>query len=222
MWQDYRFESVEDQQKFIVPINRETEKIYYNLRMIVDNRGIETEPRAWRVSKVNRLTSNGLVNVTLAQDRFDQFKDWIEREDPEDPTSKIIGMWANGRAYIPQKPPADHEIVIPSADRSEITYSGKKPVIKVGGSYKKFSVVFYEQNEVVGYQDSTWAFTIKLPSGETVDATDLVSVLETETDGTIKVKYVGDDTYLGNILVITNTATTGTITSTCEVEITGL
>lgn len=220
MWQDYHIESPEDQQKFLLPLNKDTEKLYYNQRMIIDNRGIQTEPRAWQMTKVNRLTSNGIAVFTMKQDRFDQHKDWIEREDQNDPTSKIIGMWADGLQFVPQPPPGDKEVPIPLEIHAKISFSGT-PVVKLGGSYKKFKVVVYKGVEEIPYEGGAWSFMIKLPDGTLVDATPYLSVRDTDESGAIKIKYIGDDTYLGNVLVLTNTTTEGT-KSTCEVEITGL
>ena len=58
--------------------------------MIIDAK-VETEPRCWRVTKIDRIAPNGLVMTTLAQDRFDQIHDYIEH----DKYDNIIGMWAD-------------------------------------------------------------------------------------------------------------------------------
>jgi hypothetical protein len=51
-------------------MTRETETLFYNIRMIIDAK-VETEPRAWLISKVNRISPNGICRVTLTQDNFD-------------------------------------------------------------------------------------------------------------------------------------------------------
>ena len=89
------------------------------------------EPRAWKISKINRINSNGVILATLAQDLFDQHKDYIEYEDENDPSS-IQGMYAD--YYADGLIPSDYQEKTPKF-RLEITYPGK-PEIKIGGNYK--------------------------------------------------------------------------------------
>ena len=117
---------MEDQQKFIVPLNRDSETLYHNIRMIIDAK-VETEPVAWLISKIKRLAPNGLCRVTLTQDKFDQHKDYIERDED----GKIIGMWCN---YFDDVPVYESNKKDEYDNKSEILYSGLKPELKVGGS----------------------------------------------------------------------------------------
>ena len=43
---DFKIQSPEDQQKFIVPLNRDSETLFYSQRMIIDN-NVLTEPRVF-------------------------------------------------------------------------------------------------------------------------------------------------------------------------------
>lgn len=205
VWTDFKTESVEDQQKFILPLTRNTEKLFYNQRMIVDNK-VLTEPRAWRISKINRINQNGTVLVTLYQDIFDQNKDYIELDE----YGNVIGMWAD---YYLQPINPDPEDV--STIYSVITYSSKAQ-LKIGGSYKKFTVTFYDNEEEVGFEPGAWSYTI---DGE--DASSLISEIAGESDNQIKVKFIGDESYLDKQLVITYTSDSG-VTSSVTVDIIGL
>ena len=215
MWVDYKIETIEDQQKFIVPLNSITELLYYNQRMIIDNkvdvlRG--AEPRTWQISKVNRLNSNGLVLVTLTQEQFNPHTDFIEYEDPEDP-STIVGMWAD---YFTNdgSTPTD-ETPIEDNVRSVITYVGKAS-IKVGGSYKKLTVTFYDGDEPVGFRLGQWAFAI-----DGVDASSLIQTDSTDIEqNQIKVKFTGSEDYMGKTLTVSYSSTTG-IVSSVDILITG-
>lgn len=189
---------MEDQQKFLVPLNDETEKIYYNQRMIIDNK-VKTEPRTWQVTKVNRLNSFGLCLVTLAQHKFNEHTDYIELDDK----GNVIGMWAD--YYSSNITPSDYE---PQTEEltAEITYSGLEPQIKIGGSYKKFTIVF-DDGET---HDGTWSFEIN-----SQDASDLVKTI---VDGqTIKVKFIGDIEYLNQILIISYTTESSTYSVQVEI-----
>ena len=206
----------EDQQKFIVPLNELTEKLYYNIRMIIDNKidvKSGNEPRAWKVSKVNRINSNGTLLVTLAQDKFNSHTDYIEYEDDSDPSS-IIGMWAD---YF------SNDGVTPSDDKpvdvnihSEIQYVGK-PNIKVGGSYKKFTVIFYDGDKVIDHKLGHWSFSI-----DGVDASSLVQTDNTDVDDNqIRVRFIGSEDYMGKTLKVEYSSTTG-IVSSVDILITGV
>ena len=219
----YKITSIEDQQKFIVPLNDITEHLWYNQRMIIDAK-VSTEPRAWEISKINRISPNGLVKVTLAQDNFDQNNDYIER----DINGNIIGMWADYYNTVikeEQKINADENIT----HYSSITYSGIKPQIKIGGSYKKFTVNFYDSNnsEEIEFKNGNWKFFIR-NKDETIteaqDGSDIVQFLDTASDlneNQIKVKFIGDSSYIGNILIISYIDELGG-QSIVEMEIMGL
>lgn len=213
VWQDYKVESVEDQQKFIVPLNRETEKLYYDQRMIVDAR-VLTEPRTWRITKVNRISPNGLVRITLAQDRFNHHTDYIEK----DIDGNVIGFWAN---YYDNGDVTPIAPIIPSSKiYSIITCSGLKPDIKAGGNYKKFTVTFYNEDEVIQYRTGHWTYTI-----DGVDVSSKITTLDS-TESTdvainqVKAKLEADDNLIGKILIVGFESNDG-IKSEMEINIVG-
>lgn len=206
IWSDYKQTTVEDQQKFIVPINRDTERLYYDQRMIIDA-PVLTEPRTWEISKINRISANGLVHVTLAQNKFNQHTDFIEVNDE----GNVIGMWAD--YYSSAVIPVDVESII----NCNISFSGIKPEIKVHGGYKKFTVNFCGKN----FESGKWNFYI-----DREDASGLVQTLSRSDsneleENQIKVKFIGSDDYLGKVLTVKYTSDSG-ITSALDVSITSL
>ena len=205
IWLDYKITSVEDQQKFIVPLTRTTEQLFYNQRMIVDNK-VFTQPRAWQISKVNRISQNGTVLITLKQDSFDQNRDYIEK----DANGNIIGMWADYFAESHQPAPKVEDTIY-----SVITYLAK-PQIKVAGSYKKLTVTFYKNGEVDEWRNGTWKFTI-----DGLDASSLVSTLPGDDGSQIKVRFDGGDTYIDKTLIASYETPDG-IVSSVNLEIVGL
>ena len=66
---------MENQTKAALPLNRISEDIFYDKRMILEPLGIETEPVVWKISKVERASSNGILMLTFAQDLYDEHKD---------------------------------------------------------------------------------------------------------------------------------------------------
>lgn len=208
VWMDYKFEDVQNQSKAMLPMNEITEKLYYNQRMILS--APIPEPIVWRISKVETTAPFGINRITLYQDKFDQFKDYIEYDDD----GYVIGMWADYYEYNVE-PKEDEDTI-----ETKIVFSGYKPQIKVGGSYKKFSLISVtEEGETVPESIGNWRFYID--DVEVFD--DIVTTLTHESSGDvdenqIKVKFIGGDDYLGKILKVTNDSTSSFI----EVDIVGL
>lgn len=213
----YRVTQTEDVQKFIIPANSLSEQIYYNQRFLLDNRvdvNNGAEPRAWKITKINRISSNGVILATLAQDEFNPHTDYVEYEDPTDP-STIVGMWANyygDSGVTPTEPTVPQDTVY-----ATITSSGVSPALKVGGGYKKYSVNFFENEEPADFRRGNWSYII-----DGNDATTLLSFSEAVEQNQIKIKFVGDDTYIGKILMLSYTTANGDVTATLEVPIMGL
>ena len=110
-------------------------------------------------------------------------------------------MWANywQSTNLPTDNPLDPDPQI-FGNYAEITYSGTEPHIKVGGSYKKLTLTYYNSNEVLKDQTpGNWSYFI-----DDTDATDLVKVLETEDPNIIKIKFLGNEDYIGKVLTIKN------------------
>ena len=197
VWRDNKSETVEDQQKFLIPLNRITENFWYNQRLLIDNKVNQPECRAWRVSKVNRTSFNGLVLVTLVQDHFNKDTDYIEK----DAQGNTIALWAN--LFSEPVEPVDYEPLPdePVADYGVITYVGANE-IKVGGSYKRIGIQFYDKDEQpIEYKAGTWSFKI---DGVSVQ----LDVVTASLDGSqIKVKIPKDGKYINKILTIIHTVT---------------
>ena len=200
----YKIQSVQDQQQFAVPLNDITETLFYNHRMIIDSRlyNPDAEPRGWLISKINRISPNGIVRITLAQDTFDQRNDYIEKDED----GNIIGMWANYWNSNVEPEPILPDVVAPDDEQSEsvtstITCSGK-PQFKIGGSAKTFTVTYYDEEgqELLDHTPGTWQFFID--NDEL--SPELFNLIQ---DGNkVKVKFLGDDSYIGKIVTITNTS----------------
>lgn len=222
IWIKYNIEKVEDQSVFILPLTRKTECLYYNMRMIIDNK-VLTEPRTWKITKVNRLDANGLTKITLAQDRFDSHKDYIELDD----NGNVIGMWADYFTEGQLLPEPYEDIEEPVELHSEVTYAGVAPELKVKGSYKKLTVKFYQNGEEMPFASSSWSFAIK--DGDIITPLpDYSEYLVVSTEGLtnqqIKIKFIGDASNIGKVIIVTNTASVyGTVVeSSTELDIKSL
>ena len=202
VWQDYRIETVEDQQKIILPLNRDTEHLYYNLRCVIDS-GVLTEPRAWHISKINRISPNGLVRITFAQDRYDEHTDFIETEIDELGRERVVAMWADYYKY-----PDIRDKKVPAKIHGEITCSGTNSILKVGGGYKTLTIQFYKDSDPISYIQGNWDYSI-----DGVDVSSMISEKTTTEDNQIKIKFTGSDEYIDKILTVTHVTADNITTS---------
>ena len=194
-----------------MPYNNITKYFGYNHRIIISPD--MPEPLAWRVSKVEPFASRGTILYTFKQDVYDDHHDYIEKNDD----GKIIGMWADyySETNLPTDIPIQPD---PSStgNYAEITYAGVEPHIKVNGGYKAVTITYYNSNETLNDQTpGEWSYWI-----DDTNVSDLIKVLETESPNTIKVKFLGDEEYLGNVLTIKNTR--DTIVAELRLEIVAL
>lgn len=195
IWLDRIFETPDNITKAILPYNEISKTLFYNTRILITV-DLPT-PLVWRVSKVEPFASRGNILYTFKEDIFDEHHDYIECNNDGD----VIGMWAD---YYNEDnlPTEDTDESIPKDDGNyaEITYAGAEPHIKVNGSYKKVTITYYNSNEVI--EDQTpgdWSYWI-----DDAEVSELIKVLETESPNSIKIKFLGDEEYLGNVLVIKN------------------
>lgn len=197
----YKITSVENQKIVWLPTNDITKTIFYDQRLAIS---IERDvPVVWACSKVEETNVKGISRYTFKQDRYDQHKDYIEK----DPEGNLIGIWCN---YFDNgvKPISPDESV--SDKHAEITYSGVKKELKIGGSYKKFNVTFYKGEEETPFEVGTWNYKI-----DGKDATPLLNILTNATSkdvelNQVKIKFLGDDGFIGKVLHISYDSHTGT------------
>lgn len=194
LWLDRVFETPDNITKAILPYNDITKTLFYNSRIIISTD--LPEPLAWRISKVEPFAHRGNILYTMKQDVFDSHHDLIERNENGD----IIGMWAD---MFKENNLPDNNATPPQnySDYAEISYSGAEPHIKVNGSYKKVTVTYYNSKEKLTDQTcGEWSYFI-----DDTDATEIVKVLDGENPNSIKIKFLGDETYIGKVLTIVNT-----------------
>lgn len=189
-WRDFVFTTPEDQIIMLLPMNRDSENLYYSKRLIIDN-NVLTEPRAFKITKVNRISTKGIAHITMAQDQFDIEHDYIEKDE----YGSVIGMWAdyNSSGVIPTEKP------VPNYDHITITHTGKAHVMKIGGNSKVFTATFFNGEIHVDYEKGKWEFTVN-----NNDATKLIEIVQNPTlqDNQIEIKLKDDESYIGEDLIV--------------------
>lgn len=186
LYTDKMFTHTEDQLKAIAPINRVTELLYYNQHLIIDTIHYAKEPRAWEISKINRVNNLGVIGITFYQTEFNSSTDYIER----DVNDNVIGMWAGyfNSSITPSEEDTEEKLNI----YAEITCSNNAEV-KIGGSGKKFTVKFYDNGTEIDAEDGIWSIESDYTyNGHTID--EYVTFNTTTESNAIKVKIAENST----------------------------
>lgn len=217
---------MQNQLKAWFPMNEITERLYYtnvkgdknNQRVIVS--ALTPKPNVWQISKVESTSPFGLQKLTLYQDSFNPDTDYVNLETGE--------MYANyysaivtpedGKEEIPDIPDRPDEITV----RCEIDAASAD--IRVGGSYKLLTASFIDSNGANvtdKYKDlitpDSWTVYI---DNELVDA-DLYTLKEQSDPNKIRIKFLGDTSYLAKILFVKCTIPfeKSTLVGTIQLEI---
>lgn len=159
------------------------------------------------------MNVKGIARYTFAQQEWDAHTDYIERDED----GNVLGIWCDyyTGGIHPQEPEEQEDTA-----HIEMTYSGSKQEMRIGGSYKKFTVKFYgPAGEDKPYQTGNWTFTV---NGE--DVSQLVTTLTSQDSddvavNEIKAKFGNDDTYIGEVLKITFTSASG-LSASVEMSLT--
>lgn len=116
------------------PTNNDIQTLGYNQRVMISDEG-RYPPICWQCSKVDSTTPIGITKFKFTQELFDPIHDNAELMLCDYYSSPIE--------------PEDSDISTEIQSTAVITYSGTKPTIKVGGSWKTFTSVFDTDNVTV-------------------------------------------------------------------------
>lgn len=213
IWLDFKIASPENQKITWLPFNDITSTLFYDQRVAITEP--RQEPICWLLSKVEDTNVRGISRYTCKQDRWNGKTDYIEKDDE----GKIIGIWCNYFINDDVEPVSVDDV--PSTNiYSLISYSGMKPDIRTGGSYKKFTVTFYNDETIIPYRNGTWTFTIDGVSVSnkitTLDSTGSTDVAINQ----IKAKLEADNSLIGKVLVVGFISADGIVSET-EINIVG-
>ncbi len=205
LWTDRITTSQQNQELLFIPTNEISDTIYYvsednnnNQRLIVDipNYSIENwTPNTWVVSKVERVNVRGRTKLTLYQKPFNSNTDYIEKDE----NGIITGLWAN---YFGGTVPTDSSTPTTPPSSIAARISASTSTIKVGGSYKNFTVnLFNDSNENITteYADATFTWTCSI---DNEDWTGKVTWRAGTEYNQKKVKFPNDTSVIGKILSI--------------------
>lgn len=154
--------SVENQKKLWFPTNSDTQTIIYNEHITISNNPLRRT--SWEVTKVIDTEPAGLTKITFAQQLEYSSRDdlsWVNT------TTNQLSDTEHGIEYDFFQPRTndakfhshteDENIILfnaktlnqPIADNSIISFTGVKPNLKCGGSYKTYTANFYKNEMFV-------------------------------------------------------------------------
>ena len=207
LWTDFKITTPENQKLIWLPFNEKTSNLFYDQRIVISEP--RKEPVVWKCSKVEDMNVKGIIRLTFAQDQWQPHRDYIEK----DSDGNVIGLWAD--YYTDSGVTPSEETPVEDHAYSKITYVGK-PNIKAGGSFKKFTVTFYDEEGEIGFKLGQWSFTI--------DGADASSLVQTDTtdveQNQIRVRFIGSEDYMGKTLKVSYSSVTG-IVSNVDIQISG-
>ena len=202
LWSNYVYTTIENQNMAWLPMNSITEKLYYthsddknSNQRIVMSAPIDV-PIVWKISKVETTQPFGLQKLTLYQDVWKPFADYIDKEDKDD----IFAMYAD--YYSTNIEPETTE----DNSSNKIQISCNTNTIKAGGSYKLLKVAIFDSSGT----DITNKYLDKFSidcwrcylNDEDITNSDLITWLEQPSKNHIKIKFSNDRTYLADKLNI--------------------
>lgn len=205
----------DNQDQIWLPQNSISDELFYDDRIIVSS--ARSNPIVWQVSKISTIHPLGINKITIKQDKFNENTDYIPltKETP-------FEMYANYNTSAITPTEEIHKVEL--TDYASIVCS--LTVLKVNGGYRKFGVKFYnkENQELSTYnvKNNNWSFMI---NGKDLVKSGLIEVqpVNTENDySLVKVKFLGDETYIGNIITCSVTDDTKQLSTSINVEVTSL
>lgn len=189
--------TVDGTQSIWLPTTADSVVIGYNQRFLISDTKRLT-PLAWEVSRIQDMQPFGITKLTMKQTTFDENHDNAEL------------MLANyyDTAMEPTAPDIEEELF----STASITFSGTKPTVKVGGSYKTFTPVFSMEGTTV----DKW-----LVSDENGDISGDTENYTIERDGELLKLKVAANYYLIKKTLIVQVVGSDKSTAQVEIEIVG-
>ena len=189
----YILTSPENQKILWLPFNKWSSTIFYDQRMAI-SQDRET-PVVWSCSKVEDKNVNGIARYTWKQDKWNEHNDYKEYDDD----GNLVGIWCDFfKENIPPEKPDEPTTSIYSI----ITYSGNNANVRINGSYKKLTVKFYDDEGEIEFQTGSWKFTVNDADVSALIETVTPTEDESLSSNQIKIKFTGDDSYIGKNLVV--------------------
>ena len=201
--------SVDSTSAIWLPTNYDSRTIGMNTRFLISDEG-RTPPLAWIVSRLRDTTPIGITQISLNQNVYVAQNDNAEL--------MIADYYAHN--ILPEEPHVSEEDngISTFTGRSvvseaTITYTGAKPTIKVGGSFKTFTAAF--SNDGVVAKSWTIVDGVNDVTSSTEDYT-----IEYDLNNNLRLKVAQNYYLIGRVLTVQVVGTDGSMAEV-QIEIIG-
>ena len=151
LWTDYMFTSPENQTIMWLPTTPYTQTLSYNQRVLICDEGRKI-PIAWELSKVLDTIPLGVTRLTFKQVQADMQEDcgkygianWCTNKDHTDAKNEICKTCLFKE---PEYIDAGFEVPEFELPRGKIVYNGKDTTLRVGGSSKTLTAMFWDSTK---------------------------------------------------------------------------
>lgn len=187
-WTAHYTVSAENQDSIWLPLNKISQTITYDQRMIVSV--LSEEPITWKVTKVEGIHPIGIHKCVIYQDKFNPNVDYVNFETRE----MIADFYENNTTGNYQDP------VSLDAFKVKLSYSGRENFIRVGGNSRTITCVFETDDGQVFVPDNvTWDFLIDNPEMQPYFADSLVTTI---SDNSCIFKILKNEDLIGDSITI--------------------
>lgn len=164
VWSDGFVTTVENQAQFLVPSNKLTKTIDYDMRfMLSDN---EIHPKVYAVTKVEDTFPVGVIKVTLVQDHFNPHVDNIEEQ--------ICNYYDSALNPLPEIPKPKYHIKQTEIS-GKIEFNGSSPVLHIAGSARTLTAVITNPDKTENTEiEPVWSFRLNGEEKSISELTDFV------------------------------------------------
>ena len=222
LWIDYNFYALDDVGSIWLPLNSVTQNVGYlttsgksNQRVCVSAK-IDT-PMTYKISKVGVAQPVGLIKLTLDQDSFNQYTDYIERDE----YGNIIGMWAD--YYYddtkPSQPLEDAGIV----GNMLVNLTAPNSRLRVGGSYKTITASIIDNGVDVTAEHmmdiGNWRVYLGKDLVDITDSSLIILMSPPDKPNVAKIKFANDRSYINKIITVR--CTVDNIVGEIQLDLTG-
>jgi hypothetical protein len=175
-----------------MPTTSDSAMVGYNQRFLISDER-RTTPLAWEVSKIEDTQPFGITKIKMKQTTYDETHDNADL------------MLAN--YYDTATEPVEPDIETELSGTASITFSGTKPTVKVGGSWKTFTPVFSVEGSTV----AKW-----LISDENGDISDDANYTIERDGELLKLKVAQNYNLIGRVIIVQVVGSDG---STAEISV---
>lgn len=183
----------QNQSKIVLPWNSVSNELFYNQRVILSMP--MDIPLTWQISKVENTVPRGVVGINLYQDQFNPKTDYIDKSDPDH-----WRMYADYYQFPATPETDDSESQEPIVPIGSVVVSSTTALFKIGGAFKTLTATYFtEEGEEIPADSYNWSF--RMDDGTEAE----VETKSGAADNKIKVKFLGDESYVGRRIIATCT-----------------